>query len=850
MPPKLSVVSVLCLAFLALLPLAQPVFAEEQCGSPVLRIEDLRTLARNAALANRIAPHSEMRSIYASLAGPERRKVEAATPLGSASAADEPAWQPGFGLPSLHEYAGAAIEYHGELVVSGWLRSAGQYRVNGIARWTTNGWQPLGDGIVPGFALAVWNDRLYAGDWIGGISAWDGQTWTRVPQAPLDRLQALLVHDGALVAAGGYSGRGRIARFDGQAWQFVGGEFDTYVDAIGSYRGELIAGGSFRSYAGAPCGYVARWDGTTWVSLGSGIDPTDYAGVKAIEEYGGRLIVGGWFSSCGAVATPGLASWDGSAWSALPGVAAAYVNDLLVMDGKLHVAGSFVGDFSSVASWDGTTWAGQGLGQWVLGLASFNGRLAAVGGFDQAGCPNPKRLLGVATLGPEGWDGLERWDGSMHGLAMNAGAADVASAVLYRGDLVVAGMIRLAGDPPGWKTLSNLARWDGQGWQPVGDGVTCPSMVDVVGDDLIAAGWLSGWSAEGAIVGVARWDGTAWYPMGRGLVGMVWAVAGFEGRVYAGGEFTIAATNQTTTLAMFDGVEWSEVPAAPNSARWNTPRVRSLEVKDGLLYVGGNFEGSQNVASSGVVAWDGRHWSAVGTGVQGGEVEDLETYRGELYAAGMISRDGMSYEGLLRWNGSTWSSMGLENCQVLALGLYGNKLVVGGNAGTDRFVPGSIGIVSWDGQRWGGFGTGMNGSVRAMRQMGGDLFVAGSFSYAGDQPSFGIARWGGAEPASPPDPGPSPPVRVPASLAVSSALVTSDRATVSYSLPLAGPVRLELFNARGARVATLLDQVSDAGARVLDWSAGSPAPFPQNGVYFLRLTADGRTANAKLVFAR
>jgi hypothetical protein len=840
MRTKVFLVQVLCLASFVLSPFTRASLAREQCGSPALRLEDLSALARDAALANRVAPHSlhlsdtQLRSELASLR--ERGGRDVTTSLAGAASAGEQGWQSGFGLPGLHEYPGAAIEYHGELVISGWLRTAGAHPVNGIARWTDRGWQPLGDGIIPGFALAILNDRLYAGDWTGGVSAWDGRSWTRLPKAPLQTLRAILVHDGALFAAGAYESQGRVARFDGVAWQLLGGGFDAQVAALGTYRGDLIAGGDFRSHDGTPCGYVARWNGTTWESLGSGIDPAQYSGVSAIEEFGDRLIVGGWFASCGNVTSPGLAAWDGASWSALPGAPAAYVYDLHVLNGNLYIAGSFAGDYSSVARWDGATWESEGLEQWTLGLATYGGRLAAVGGFYGSGCPAPRRFTGVATLDPDGWNGLEQWEPSMHGLAHNAGAADVSSVALYRGELVVAGIIGLAGNPPEWNKVASPVLWDGQGWQSIGGG-SCSQVVEVVGNDLIAAGFS----------GIARWDGAAWHPMGSGLTGMICAIAEYQGKIYAGGELRVTATGENTTLAVFDGVEWSAVPFAPNTVRYNTPRVSALEVKDGLLYAGGNFLGTQTVASPSVVAWDGRRWFAVGAGVEG-NVDDLESFRGDLYAAGMIRRDeSSSYDAVMHWDGSTWASMGLENSWAGALGRYGDKLVIAGGAGVDRFASGSLGIVSWDGAHWGGFGSGVNGYIRAIRQIGGDLYVGGTFSHAGDQSSFSIARWAGSEPpptVNPPASGRS------ARLAVSSAVVTSNQASVSYVLPAAGRACLELFDARGARVATLCDRVSGAGPNLFEWSAGSPAPFPQNGLYFLRLTSDGATANAKVVFSR
>src|SRR4029079_12715966 len=134
---------------------------------------------------------------------------------------------------------GAAIEYKGELVVSGWLRTAGTKPVKGIARWTDDGWEPLGGGSVPELTLATMNDRLYAGEYTGTVAVWDGVSWTRLPVSPLTNLAALVVHDGVLYAAVSYGPKGRAARFDATAWQVLGGDFDSDVAALGFFRGDL-----------------------------------------------------------------------------------------------------------------------------------------------------------------------------------------------------------------------------------------------------------------------------------------------------------------------------------------------------------------------------------------------------------------------------------------------------------------------------------------------------------------------------------------------------------------------------------------------------------------------------------
>ncbi len=102
----------------------------------------------------------------------------------------------------------------------------------------------------------------------------------------------------------------------------------------------------------------------------------------------------------------------------------------------------------------------------------------------------------------------------------------------------------------------------------------------------------------------------------------------------------------------------------------------------------------------------------------------------------------------------------------------------------------------------------------------GAIYFDGSIPYF-DLPMLGTADVSGPAPAAgvrlePPAPSPF-----------------ADRATVRFTLPVAGPARLEVFDVRGGRVATLADGPMDAGTHsfTLDGHGLS------SGVYFCRLTA-------------
>jgi len=100
------------------------------------------------------------------------------------------------------------------------------------------------------------------------------------------------------------------------AWGPLGtgmGGTSPYVNALTVYNGELIAGGYFSTAGGATCTHIARWNGSAWQALGSGMNDAVYA----LAVYNGELVAGGTFTTAGAVPCNFIARWNGSAWQAL-----------------------------------------------------------------------------------------------------------------------------------------------------------------------------------------------------------------------------------------------------------------------------------------------------------------------------------------------------------------------------------------------------------------------------------------------------------------------------------------------------------------------------------------------------
>lgn len=321
--------------------------------------------------------------------------------------------------------------------------------------------------------------------------------------------------------------------------------------------GVLYVGGGFTSAGGhAEAGRVARWNGSSWSSLGP--TPIGDGLVFALAYHAGKLYAGGSFHDAGGNPDADfLAVWNGSTWapfctSTVPGPAiTANVNALQVIGNTLYVGGAFANG-AGIASADYLLACDLTTGAATSTVASdgdFTGAVYALtadsGGTLYAG-GSFSNLDQIAAA-----DHVAAYDGTWHAMGADQSVNDFVRSLTAIGTTVYVGTDAV--DVGGIAQADHVARWDGGSWSAVGS--------DGVGSD----GWFPG---------VATID----------------ALTGYGGRLFAAGSFQNAnGTATADDVAFFDGDAWRPVGS---DGAGNGPFVghpTALAVSGGKVYVGGNF---------------------------------------------------------------------------------------------------------------------------------------------------------------------------------------------------------------------------------------------------------------------
>jgi trimeric autotransporter adhesin len=299
-----------------------------------------------------------------------------------------------------------------DVYAGGAFLNAGGAPVNFVAKWDGSAWSDLDNGVNFNVrSLLLDSNILYVGGGFNmagsnsltawGIASWDGSKWSDLGNGVRGDVYAMEFFNNNLYAGGMFDtlsgfniGRG-ILKWDGSMWlplngvvgDGVSGPPGFKVKTLKVFNGELYIGGSFDTAGGVAASNFAKWNGTSWLAVGSGMDGE----VNAMTIYNNELYIGGDFTTADGVIVNGLAKLTGNTFDIVGGGVTGMVNGLTVYNWLLYATGSFTTagavTAQNIASWDGTNWNALGLGINFDGnaLTPFNGDLYVGGFFSVAG---------------------------------------------------------------------------------------------------------------------------------------------------------------------------------------------------------------------------------------------------------------------------------------------------------------------------------------------------------------------------------------------------------------------------------------------------------------------------------
>ncbi len=345
---------------------------------------------------------------------------------------------------------------------------------------------------------------------------------------------------GPFTTAGGVTVNS-IARWDGAAFSAlgsgVGGPTPTaaavnglavHDDGSGS---ALYALGSLITAGGQPASRIAKWDGSAWSALGSGLNQASQSAATFNDGTGNALYVGGAFSQAGGVPnTAGIARWKNAQWSEVGGGVAGSCNVLIVYDdgtgSALYAGGTFfaaggIAGTSRVARWNGTAWSELAGGMDGPNNPRVNHMIA----FD-AGAGTRLFAGGFfSTAGGSAADNLASWNGTAWApVGVGTDNTVIRMATFDSGTgpgLYVGGaFFTVGGASP--VNVNQIARWDGETWTGLDGGVTHPMITTVSAlaahDDgsgpslFVAGGFTTAGSVPQPANNIVRWGCPACYP--------------------------------------------------------------------------------------------------------------------------------------------------------------------------------------------------------------------------------------------------------------------------------------------------------------------------------------------------
>lgn len=557
-----------------------------------------------------------------------------------------------------------------------------------------------------------------------------------------------------------------VARWDGENWHQIGVNpisfASTHPTAVAiDNNNQLYVGGSFSMIDSVPANNIAKWNGTTWEALGSGLTETVrkivpagnghlyvLANRKVIHWNGtvwttigetsnsgyplglavhpnGHIYVGGTFDAINGVAVQKLAIWNGSTWSSPLTSIDRYINDVFINPaGQVYIGGSFSQingiNASKIAVWNGSSWAGMGnLTHLINGSYITN-----VQKITQI---NNQLLIGgdlLSTDAPQGyyeeWN-IARWDGNSW-QPMGLGADDTVTNIagFTEQGVFIAGKFSVVGDIGTHK----IAKWNGSAWEPVVEGNGIPgdnllvmdSAISANGDVYVAGSFMGVGNLRSPYV--AKWDKSeqAWQKLGDDLLSLASAYAiavAPNGTVYAGRYYLPAGGNEW--------VYWLNDP--------NVQSIREIAVDaNNVVYLSVTAMTNEGIRNQ---IWKrvNNEWQVILASSPSGVTQIIFDAENNVYIP----------DGVSKFDGTTWTTFPAPSMKKIAFDQQGHLYGTGG-------APGSV--YQWQAEQnsWVRLGNEFIGPIDNLQAgKNGSLFVTGSIILHNGSGYFGLGWWDGGQ---------------------------------------------------------------------------------------------------------
>jgi hypothetical protein len=290
-----------------------------------------------------------------------------------------------------------------------------------------------------------------------------------------------------------------------------------------------------------------------------------------------------------------------------------------------------------------------------------------------------------------------------------------------------AGLYASAGDwmmPP--LASSWVARWRGQGWEPLiaGTGylagvVSLRALDDGTGPKpyLRTSQYVQG---VGFVRKGWRWEGTQWVETPPALFGQPPATYAEPWCSFDDGSGMAIYGFHNASIAKWIGSNWQSLGGQIQ----NTTKLDFMPADLGhgpRLVAVGSFTAIGSVPLQGAASWDGQQWTQLGQGIVVGGNRGLEVFNGatgpNLYLAGLITVNGNN-AALVRFDGQSWAAvphapLGIKDLKSFDDGSGVPGLFMVGDFSTVNGMPAAR-IVKFDGTNWYPLGAGTGYFVENM----------------------------------------------------------------------------------------------------------------------------------------